>query len=128
MRSGTTPPDDADDAETPTAPPRRRKTDREAEAISDGALPAWLRAAVLLGVPSVIALFLVYMLTTTVALRIATIEASLATLLQRITTMEQQRDEQHERLQDDMQQVQQALRALCVAVARREEDRGRCYQ
>jgi hypothetical protein len=114
-----------DDAES--QPPRRRRTDLE-DVAPNGSLPVWVRAAVLLGVPSVLAMYLVYMLTTTVALRVATIEANLATLLQRTAAMQHERDEQHDRLEQQMQHVEQALRALCVAAAARDEDRGRCYQ
>jgi hypothetical protein len=42
--------------------------------------------------------------------------------------MQHERDEQHDRLEQQMQHVEQALRALCVAAAARDEDRGRCYQ
>lgn len=62
--------------------PRRRSTDL------DGA-PSWLRASVLLGVPAVIALFLVYVMTTVIAASISSIEKAQSLQQQAIDAMVQ---------------------------------------
>jgi hypothetical protein len=65
-------------------------------------LPLWMRAALLLGVPSVIALFLVYAVTMGLSTRLSGIEATQARL---------------ERL----------IRATCVAAAATAEQRAPCF-
>jgi hypothetical protein len=63
-----------DDETPPVARPRRRRADRSVGPIPVDvqSLPTWLKAAVYLGVPSVIALFLVYVLTTQMSERVQT--------------------------------------------------------
>jgi hypothetical protein len=63
--------------------------------------PVWLRAAVALGVPSVIALFLVYVLTMALASRLAAIEVT-----------------QH--------RLERELQTVCLMVATSDEQRARC--
>jgi uncharacterized coiled-coil protein SlyX len=96
-------------------------------------LPPWLQAAVLLGVPSVIAMFMVYMLTTGVSRRILAIEAQQAAQTQilelvkvGIENRQRDADEVREHFDHGVERLETLLRAMCVAVATTAEARNRC--
>src|SRR5262245_8707553 len=84
-------------------PERRARDSYASEAATlNGAIPAWLRAAVLLGVPSVIALWLVYVLTNAYPARFARIDDALA-------------------------RIERRLVQTCVVAAATDEDRSQCF-
>lgn len=79
--------------------------------IGDG-LPVWVRAAALLGVPAVIALFLVYQLARTWTTQMDRIEAAVS---------------QHETHRaHDMQSMNAFLYAICLNTADGDVERARC--
>ena len=93
-------------------------------------LPNWLRAAVFLGVPSVIALFLVYVLTTAIAGRIASIEQqqtlqaqTLASLAAEMATRQADADAARLHFDDAFGRVER-LYAASVSSTRRRPKRG----
>jgi uncharacterized coiled-coil protein SlyX len=99
----------------------------------DQTLPTWLKAAVLLGVPSVIALFLVYMLTIEMAARITAIEQMQALQTQTLTALGQaftarvaDADRQREHFAEGQARLERLIRAACVVAARTSEERARC--
>jgi hypothetical protein len=74
--------------------------------------PSWIRAATVLGVPSVIALGLVYWLTQVQS-------ATLAILIEKVDHHEMMR-------QQDMQQMNSFLYAICLNTADGDTARARC--
>jgi hypothetical protein len=96
-------------------------------------LPAWLQAAVFLGVPSVIALFLVYVVTMSMAARIVAIEQAQASQMQTLQLIKmageaRQADAEATKAHFDagVVRIETLLRAMCVAIASTQEGRTRC--
>jgi len=95
--------------------------------------PAWLRSAVFLGVPSLIAMFLVYALTTSVIGRVQAIERQQQIEMQMLELMktgienrQKDADETRRHFDAGVQRIENLLRAMCVAVAETPEKRNRC--
>lgn len=126
-----------EDDDTPP-PPRRRRSDREPLPpipVDVQGLPSWLKAAVYLGVPSVIALFLVYVLTTAIAGRVQDIERTQALQQQTIEsiskamTAEQSSDaDTRTHFDDGLRRLEQLLRYTCVAAAERDSQKADCLR
>lgn len=96
-------------------------------------LPGWLRAAVFLGVPSVIALFLVYVLTTQISERVNKIEMTQQLNQQTIQLLvkgqaDRQADANETRRHFDAAAIEiiQSIRRLCVNVAETPQERATC--
>ena len=78
-------------------------------------LPLWLQAAVLLGVPSVIALFLVYMIATVIAGRITNIERTQTT-----------QSENVKNINEDIDRIERLVRNMCMVTAKNSDERILC--
>ena len=96
-------------------------------------LPVWLRAAVFLGVPSVIALFLVYVLTTTIASRVERMETaqllmqqSIAALAKAAADRQADADDTRTHFDDASRQLIRSVRQLCVAISETPTERANC--
>jgi len=103
-------------------------------------LPSWLRAAVFLGVPSVIALFLVYVLTTQMSERMARVEQTQQLQGQMIAGLKELGNDLHddhaairadtkdnrEHYDDIAARIDRLMRRVCLVVARSNEERNVC--
>src|SRR5262245_63181615 len=109
----------------------RRTADREPLAspppvpVDVQSLPSWLRAAVFLGVPSVIALFLVWAITTQVAARVTAIEAAqqlqaqtLAAIVDTINKQTAASSDTREHFDVGVARIERLVRTTCVVAAR----------
>jgi hypothetical protein len=101
--------------------------------LSTSELPAWLRAAGVLGVPSMIALFLVWTLTTAFTGRLATLEQSMRAqteLLRQVLAASQARqldaDHVREHFDESLRSLTGILRSTCVNAASTDQARARC--
>jgi hypothetical protein len=97
-------------------------------------LPKWLQAAVFLGVPSVIAMFLVYFLSVQTADRIDQIEKLIAlqqVTMERIQTLQLTRQTEaaltKQHFDNVLVMLVKSVRQLCVAVATTPELRAKCF-
>lgn len=97
-------------------------------------LPKWLQAALVLGVPSVIAMFMVYFMTTMVATRIAMIEQTQAmqhqTLLQMTAAIKGREGEAvvtREHVDASVARIERLVRQTCALAATNESIRATCY-
>jgi len=97
-------------------------------------LPKWLQAAVFLGVPSVIAMFLVYFLSVQTSERIGEIEKVMSlqqTTMQQIqsaqTARQAQADLTKQHFDNVLVMLLRSVRQLCVAVATSPELRAKCF-
>src|SRR5262245_43501065 len=126
-------------AERRREPRGRRRSDREPEPppapvpVDVQSLPSWLRAAVFLGVPSVIALFLVWALTTQVAARVTAIEAAqqlqaqtLAAIVDSVNKQAAAAADTREHFDGGVARIERLVRATCVVAARSAEERSNC--
>lgn len=101
--------------------PRRRSADTDVFGFLNGGSPAWLRAVYIVGVPSVIALFLVYFLTNSVIAQL--------TAHSQATEGMRQLLQQHMAQQELIQQENKFyLRQLCLNTARSDEQRAACQE
>src|SRR5262245_62082738 len=111
--------------------PRRRKTDTQL--VDMQSLPNWLKAAVYLGVPSVIALFLVYTLTTQIANKVAANGKVILFQQQKLDLIEANtnkiRTDTENVIQHFDEQVKDLMfvvRKICIAMADTSEKREQC--
>lgn len=98
---------------SPERPPPRNET-----WMSD--LPVWLRASILLGVPSVIALFLVYVGATYAPQILAEVKA--------IHADQVEIRKAHEELKKQNDQILRSIQMYCVAIGKTEVDRLNCFK
>jgi hypothetical protein len=114
---------DEDDADAPEErrSQRRRHSDVESAALN-GSVPAWLRAAVLLGVPSVIALFLVWVMTQSVSTRLVRIEGRQEALMESYRGTV---DDVHA-INDELRTLERLIRSMCATAADTPDERALC--
>jgi hypothetical protein len=98
-------------------------------------LPAWMRAAVFLGVPSVIAMFLVYVVTIQLSTGMTHVEQVLAEnqiairrLIEMMAARQADADNVRDHFDADVERIDRSLRALCVAAIHTDEQRQMCFQ
>lgn len=103
-------------------------------------LPTWLRAAVFLGVPSVIALFLVYVLTTQMSERMTRMEQAQSLQSQTIAGLKDLGDElrednaairtDHKDIREHFDEaaarIDRLMRRVCLVVSRSNDERNVC--
>ena len=98
-------------------------------------LPGWLRAAVFLGVPSVIALFLVYVLTTQMADRMQRVEQvqalqtqTLAKLAEAQVARQSDANAQQRHFDLVIADLIRLVRQTCVVAANTADERAACFR
>jgi hypothetical protein len=84
-----------------------------------GNVPVWVKAITLFGVPSSIAMYLVYIMAGTHSADVKTTNELLQSHIKLSTAIEQRQEQQSERLS-------QILLALCVNGAKDEQQRSKC--
>lgn len=96
-------------------------------------LPKWLQAVVVLGVPSVIALFLVYVMTTGLVRRVSDIERTQAVMASTLAALaaavtERQRDaaDTREHFDDGLARLERQIRNTCMVAATSADERTLC--
>ena len=117
--------------------PRRRKADESDAAGGMGleGLPHWLRAAVMLGVPSVIALFLVYALVAQFGARIGGIETEQAGQTRVMEFLGKAIEERQAEVRVNreyfdrrMDALERLVRYNCLQTARDESQKANCVR
>lgn len=94
---------------------------RRSDDYSVGTVPIWVKAITFFGVPSSIAMYLVYMMAGTHATDVKTTNELLNAHIKLSTAIEQRQEQQAETLR-------RVLIALCVNSAKDESQRSRCVE
>jgi hypothetical protein len=89
-------------------------------------LPAWMRAAVLLGVPSLIAIFLVYMIAMGLVRRVASIEATQQVQGRLLDSLATEAEARAQEARTAHAALERLLRQACVAGAATPAARAAC--
>ena len=119
---------------------RRRRDDLPVAAVDLENLPMWLRAAVFLGVPSVIALFLVYVLTTQMTARMEHVDQVQSLQTQTIAGLKELGDDiradlaavradtkdTRDHYDEAIARIDRLMRRVCLVVARSNDERNVC--
>lgn len=103
---------------------RRQVMRRTTDAINTDGVPWQVKAAVMLGVPSVIALYLVYALVSGIVPAILSMQTTMSNLVAAQGTIAAD----HQAAKQQNEQILRVLRAGCVNAAMDNQQRERCLQ
>ena len=90
-------------------------------------MPWWVKAITFFGVPSAIALWLVYLLGTTIANATLTNSTALIEHHQATSSLVNVINTEHQEHKLDSVIIQQLLQAMCVNAAADSDERGNCF-
>ena len=97
-------------------------------------LPSWARIVALVGVPSVLACFLVYQLSTTVGAQVTaaadgvkSVHAKLDVHVTRMEQLDAARDAQMDDMLTLLRSQERLFRLICAAVSKTPEEQRKCF-